>query len=315
MRASRLARHLPLRTRSVDAVMMRHAVLGAGGIGAFLAAALARVGRDVLLLMRDESLARYDGVVHVESAVLGDFDASVPGAPELERAVDALWITTKAGQLGDALERVPAEAARGAVVVPLLNGLDHVDVLRRRFGVAVLPASITIESERVRPGVVRQLSSFASVRLSPRPCAAQLRGELGDAGLTVSIGDSEADVLWGKLAALAPIALTTTLRGSPLDGVIADETWRRRLHECVREIAGVARAEGVVVDPDALTAAIESVPPGMRSSMQKDRDAERPTEIDAIGGAVLRSAARHGLDAPTTRELVDGIRAGEPATD
>jgi 2-dehydropantoate 2-reductase len=46
--------------------------------------------------------------------------------------------------------------------------------------------------------------------------------------------------------------------------------------------------------------------------MQKDREAGRPTEIDAIGGSVLRAAARHGLDAPATQELVDGIRAGEP---
>src|SRR5918996_4920634 len=103
---------------------MRHAVLGAGGVGAFLGAALARAGRDVLLLMRDDSLARYDGVVHVESVLLGDFDAAVPAAPALERAVDAIWITTKATQLAGALERVRPGAARGAVVVPLLNGLD-----------------------------------------------------------------------------------------------------------------------------------------------------------------------------------------------
>jgi 2-dehydropantoate 2-reductase len=192
---------------------MRHAVLGAGGVGAFLAAALARARRDVLLLMRDESLAGYDGVVHVESAILGDFEAALPTAPTLERPVDALWVTTKATQLADALERVPADAARGAVVVPLLNGLDHVEVLRRRFG-TVLPAAIVIESERVRPGFVRQLSSFASIQLSPGPRAERVRSELEDAGLSVSIGESEADVLWRKLAVLAPIALTTTLRGS-----------------------------------------------------------------------------------------------------
>ena len=46
--------------------------------------------------------------------------------------------------------------------------------------------------------------------------------------------------------------------------------------------------------------------------MQKDREAGRPTEIDAIGGSVLRAAVRNGLDVPTTQELVDGIRADEP---
>lgn len=291
---------------------MGHAVLGAGGVGAFLGAALARVGRDVQLVLRDESLAAYDGAVHAESALLGDFDAEVPAAANLERPVDVLWVTPKATQLAHALERAPAGAA--SVVVPLLNGIDHVEVLRRHFGPdAVLPASIAIESERMRPGVVRQLSPFAIVRLSPGPRADELHRELDDAGLDVSIGGSEADVLWRKLAMLAPIALTTTLRGSPLGGVVGDPAWRARLRGCIREIAAVAQAEGVGIDGEAMVERIEGFPSDLRSSMQKDREAGKPTEIDAIGGSVLRAAARHGLDVPTTRELVDGIRDGEPA--
>ena len=181
--------------------MMRHAVLGAGGVGTFLGAALARARRDVLLLMREESLARYRGVVHVESVLLGDFEAKLPAAPKLEGPVDVMWVTTKATHLADALERVPEAAPEDSVVVPLLNGLDHVELLRRRFGpTGVLPASIVIESERVEPGLVRQLSPFASAKLSPAPQAEELRGELEDAGIAASIGESEAGVLWGKLA-------------------------------------------------------------------------------------------------------------------
>jgi 2-dehydropantoate 2-reductase len=51
---------------------------------------------------------------------------------------------------------------------------------------------------------------------------------------------------------------------------------------------------------------------GAANQLQKDREAGRPTEIEAIGGSVLRAAARHGLDAPTTQALVEGIQAGEP---
>jgi 2-dehydropantoate 2-reductase len=293
--------------------MMRHAVRGAGGVGAFLGAALARAGRDVVLLMREESLARYGCVVRVESVLLGDFEAEVPAAPRLERPVDVVWVATKATQLADALERVPEAGAERSVIVPLLNGLDHVELLRRRFGVSsVLAASIVIESERVEPGLVRQLSRFASVRLAPAPQAEDLRAEVVDAGITASIGESEAAVLWEKLAALAPIALTTTLRGSALGGVVADPVWRSRLQECIREVAAAATEDGVAVDADTLIERIESVPPELRSSMQKDREADRPTEIDAIGGSVLRAAARHGLDAPATQALVEGIRLGEP---
>jgi 2-dehydropantoate 2-reductase len=294
---------------------MRHAVLGAGGVGGFVGAALARAGREVLLLMREESLARYGGVIHVESAVLGDFNAELPAAATLDRTVDVVWVATKATQLAGALERVPEGKAEGSVVVPLLNGLDHVELLRRRFDPArVRPASIAIESERVEPGLVRQPSTFVFVVLSPSPQAEDLRSELTDAGIEASIGESEASVLWTKLALLAPIALTTTLRSSDLGGVVADPSWRRRLEGCVREVTAAAGTDGVALDADALIAQIETVPSEFRSSMQKDRESGRATEIDAIGGSVLRAAARHELDTPTTRALVEGIQAGEPET-
>jgi 2-dehydropantoate 2-reductase len=91
------------------------------------------------------------------------------------------------------------------------------------------------------------------------------------------------------------------------DGVLHVES----AAECVHEVAAVARAEGVSIDADLILDQIEGGPPALRSSMQKDREAGRPTEIDAIGGSVLRAAVRNGLDVPTTTALVDGIRAGE----
>jgi 2-dehydropantoate 2-reductase len=292
---------------------MRHAILGVGGVGSFLGAALSRAGRDVMLVMREESLGAYDGVMRVESALLGDFDVSLPAAATLERSVDVVWVTTKAPQLAEALERVPPAAAVGSTVVPLLNGLDHVDLLRRRYGDdTVLAGTVATECERVKPGRVRQLSGFTIVALAPGPQAEAIRNELVDAGITAFIGDSEPDVLWRKLALLAPIALTTTLSGRSLDGVTADPEWRRLLRASVREVAATARADGAVLDAAATVAQIEAIPPGLRSSMQKDREAGRPTEIDAIGGTVVRAAARHGIDVPTTQALVEGVRAGEP---
>jgi 2-dehydropantoate 2-reductase len=69
---------------------MRHAILGAGGIGGLLAAALARSGADAVLLLRPEALSRYTGRLAVESAVLGDFEVEVPALPLLDRPVDVV---------------------------------------------------------------------------------------------------------------------------------------------------------------------------------------------------------------------------------
>lgn len=286
---------------------MRHGVLGAGGVGGFLGGALARAGREVVLLMRPAALAEYDGRLRVESATLGDFELDVPATSMLDRAIDVLWVTPKATQLDAALELVPPDRLGEGVVVPLLNGLDHVAVLRARLGAdRIVAGAIAVESERVGVGKVRQKTAFVEIALAPDPRAAQICAELADAGLACSLGASEAAVLWRKLALLAPIALTTTAIEAPLSAVVGDPTWRRRLEACVREVAAVAAAEGVEFDADAALSLYEQVG-DLRSSMQKDRAAGLPLELDAIGGAVLRASRRRGIDAPTTQELVELI--------
>src|SRR5437660_2247151 len=90
---------------------MRHAILGVGGIGGLIGAALARAGAGVVLLMRAETLARYDGRLAVESAVLGNFEVDVPAAPRLDDEVDVLWVATKAMHLTAALALAPQEAS------------------------------------------------------------------------------------------------------------------------------------------------------------------------------------------------------------
>ena len=288
---------------------MRHGVLGAGGVGGFLGASFARAGREVVLVLRPESLARYDGRMRVESALLGSFDVEVPAAPVLDRPVDVLWVTTKATQLEAALALVPAERVDEAVVVPLLNGIDHVQLLRTRLRAErVLPGTIYVESERVDVGRIRQKTAFVELELAPHPHASALRAEVEDVGLGCGIGATESAVLWRKLATLAPIALTTTALPGPISSVVSDPAWHRRLEACVREVASIAAAEGVEFDADAVLERYEQIG-DLRSSMQKDREAGRPLELDAIGGAVLRAARRHGLQAPATTELVELIQA------
>ena len=134
-------------------------------MGSLLGGALARAGRDVVLLLRPETLARHPGRIRVESAVLGDFEADVEIAAELDREVDVVWVSPKAPDLEAALKLALPKRVGTAVVVPLLNGVDHVARLRESYE-RVLAAAIRVESERVEPGVVRQPTPFARVDLA-----------------------------------------------------------------------------------------------------------------------------------------------------
>jgi 2-dehydropantoate 2-reductase len=79
------------------------------------------------------------------------------------------------------------------------------------------------------------------------------------------------------------------------------------LEECVNEACAVGHAAGAKVTPEPTLAALEGLPEGFRSSMQKDVAAGRTPELDAIAGPILRGGSEYGIDVSTTRALVDGI--------
>jgi 2-dehydropantoate 2-reductase len=286
---------------------MRHAILGAGGVGLLVGGALAQAGGSVLLILRRESMDEYPGGIHVESAVLGEFDVDAPATSRLDRPVDVLWVTVKATQLEDALGVVSPAVAPDAVVVPLMNGVDHVARLRELFGDAVIAGAIRVESERVGPGHVVQASPFASVDLGPMPAlrgrAEAIAGELSAAGLPCTVRDSEAEVLWGKLALLAPLALATSCLRQPIGVVRQDPEVDALMRAAVAEVCAVAGSEGAQLDAEVYTKALAGMPEDMRSSMQKDIAAGRQPELDAIAGPVLRRGRERGISTPAMETL------------
>ena len=168
----------------------------------------------------------------------------------------------------------------------------------------MLAAAIRVESERVEPGVVRQPTPFARVDLAPAPGCDEVAAELRAAGFQVEVGPDEPTVLWEKLALLGPLALTTTAAGVPAGAVQAAPEWSERLFACQREAVAVGEAEGATLDAEALGSLLATPLGEMRTSMQKDFDARRPLELDAIAGPIVRAGARHGLATPATSELI-----------
>jgi 2-dehydropantoate 2-reductase len=280
---------------------VRHAILGVGGIGGLIGGALARAGADVLLIMRPETLAGYDGRLRVESVVLGDFDVEVPAAPRLDRAVDVLWVTPKAPALEAALALAPPAQVGDAVVVPFLNGVDHVAFLRERYR-TVVAGAIRVESERASIAHIRQLSPFLLVDLSG---GEEIAAALEAAGIDTRVNADEVSLLWDKLAVLAPFALATTGLDGPLGAVREDGRFRG----CQDEVLAVARAVGAQIDDELLRTLMASAPAETRSSMQKDVEAGRAPELDAIAGPILRGGSRHGIPVPCTEELAGLVAA------
>jgi len=287
---------------------MRHAILGAGAIGGLVGTVLGSLGEDVAVIVRPDKLAGYPEELSLERPS-GTLTAPAKAVARLTQPVDVLWIATKTYQLQAALEAVESVPN---TVVPLLNGVDHIAALRSRYGHGhVVPATIAVEAERLAPGRFLQRSPFVRLNLaaSAGPLLGAIVTRLTDLGFTCQFMQNEQTLLWSKLCFLAPFALVTSASGKNKGEVYADPALKERLDSAVVEACAVAKADGAEVDVSKLQETFDSLPPGMRSSMQKDVAAGRQLELDAIGGPIVRGGKRYGIAVLTTIELIATINA------
>ena len=288
---------------------MKHAILGAGAIGGLMATALSSIGEDVTLIVSADKLAEHPSTLSVEHPG-GKITAPVKIAARLTEPVDVLWIATKTYQLEDALASI--EATPG-IVVPLLNGVDHVAVLRARFGHdRVVPGTIAVEAERTAPGkFVHRSPVRLNVAASGEPVLKDTIERLRGLGWNCQFIASEATLLWTKLAFLEPFALVTSASGKNAGEILADAEWKDKLESAIREACAVAEKEGAQVDGSKGASVFANFPATMRASMAKDLAAGRKLELDGIAGPVLRGGEQYGVPTPTTKSLVEMIEAAE----
>jgi 2-dehydropantoate 2-reductase len=287
---------------------IRVAVLGPGGVGGLLAAVLAHAGHEVVCLAGDSTVEvlREKGL-RLSSVRFGEFTARVEADTRLREPVDLCFIGVKQTALEDSLNRLSPEALGDGLIVPMLNGVDHPALLRERYRPElVAPAMIRVESTRLEPGVIAHTSPFADIDLAsttaPRARLDHAAGVLRAAGFVAEVLDDEATVVWTKMTFLAPMGLLTTRYLVPV-GEIREKHWDELL-AAGAELVAVARACGAEVDFKGVEDIFRNAPAAMKSSMQRDAEAGRPLELDAIGGAVLRAAALHGVPVPTMTSLV-----------
>lgn len=284
---------------------MKHTILGAGAIGGLLGTALASAGNDVSVIVRQEKRAHYPETLTLNRPA-DTLRAKVKVISELSEATDVLWIATKTYQLEDALH---SAFSVPPAVVPLLNGIDHVALLRSRYGHdRVIPATIAVEAESVADGhFVQRTPVRLNIAGSGEPLLAGTAQELRGLGFLCSFIANEETLLWSKLCFLGPFALVTSASGMNIGGIQANAEWKTTLDQAFAEARAVAEAYGAQIDPARTQAIIDASGPGMRSSMAKDLAAGRPLELDGIARPILRGAAQRGVPVPTTTRLVKQV--------
>lgn len=284
------------------------AVLGPGAVGGSLAVRLSLAGIRTICVARPETV----GIIALSGLVVESRDGTqsvrAEVAEDLEQPVGLLLVTVKAPMLAEALERVDPAAVAEGVVLPLLNGLEHMEPLRERFPGRVAAGSIS-HFQAYRAGRVQIIEATPSPVITmaseelPRSDLERVADLLRQARVEVRVGQSEKRVLWHKAARIAALAGATAATGRTVGELRLDGVWRERLQHAIAEACAVAEADGVQLRVAAQWDIIEEMADETTTSAARDVASGRRSELDAILGAVLRAGERLGVPTPTLSQL------------
>jgi 2-dehydropantoate 2-reductase len=291
-------------------------IVGSGAMACWYAARLAPHAVVTLAGQWTEGLAalRQGGVTLERDGERTRYSVGVAGYTEALPPCKLALVLVKAYQTEAAAEALARWLAPDGLAVTLQNGLGNVEVLRRRLGPerAVLGVT-TCGATLVAPAIVRQ-GGVGPTSIARHPRAAALLRILQRAGLPAELADDAHGVAWGKLAISAAVNPVTALLRIP-NGALLEPRWRpaRRVAEgAMSEAAATARAAGIrlpYADGPAELEAVLRRTAANRASMLQDLEAGRPTEVEAINGAVVREAEGRGVPVPVNRVLLALIRS------
>ncbi|HTJ05560.1 MAG TPA: ketopantoate reductase family protein [Caldimonas sp.] len=301
------------------ATMVRKvAVVGAGAVGSFYGAMLARAGHAVVLIGRPAHVdaIRRDGL-RLEMAGKSE-SLTIDASSEIAAAhgADLVLVSVKSTDTEAVARELAPALARDAVVVSLQNGVENADVIARHVAATVVPAVVYVATAMPAPGIVRH-HGRGDLVVGPRTRAAArdpaLAGRLeaiasffATAGVAVKVSADVVAELWSKLMVNCAYNAISALAQSSYGEMVALAPIRELQRTVVGEVVAVAAASGVELPLAAAVEAMERIAPAMPaqlSSTAQDVARGKPSEIDHLNGFVVRRGREVGIATPANQAL------------
>ena len=288
---------------------MRILMVGAGATGGYFGGRLALAGRDVTFLVRGarrEQLQR-DGLRLSGPRGEAQVSPKLITADELAAAgaFDVVLISTKAYSLDTAMADFAPAVGAETVVIPLLNGMKHIDVLRERFGDQLFGGSVRIVADVTADGRIEQMGQLAELtfgELSKERTARaeRLLEQFTVPGFEAKLSDDVVAALWSKWWFLASMGAVCVVGGGSVGEVVAAEPWGVATALAItQECADIAAANGYAPKPEMVEQhgkRMTEAGSSLTSSMYRDMKKGLPVEVDQILGDFLSRAK--GVAAP-----------------
>ena len=296
---------------------MRIAVMGAGGVGGYFGARLAKGGCDVTFIARGRHFAamRENGLT-VESG-LGEIrlpQVRVSDDPVTIGPVDLVIIGVKLWDTEAAAKQIAPLVQAGAAVVSFQNGVQKDDILRRVVGDSPLLGGVSYIAARIaRPGVISHLGSmqrlvFGEFDGNRSPRAEAFLDACLRAGVDAELSADIRRAIWEKFVFLVGLSGATSTVRLPIGPVRQDPRSRAFLLDLMREVVAVGRAHGANLATDYAESRLEfcdTLPSSMTSSMHNDLEGGNPLEVGWLSGGVVALGEAVGLPTPLNRAVAD----------
>ncbi|ANN73608.1 ketopantoate reductase family protein [Bordetella bronchialis] len=285
---------------------MKVAVMGAGAVGCYFGAMLARAGHEVALIGRP---------VHVEAIRskglfldTRSFQAHVPmqagTGPDLAQGAEVILFCVKSADTESAGRALAPYLAPDTLVLSLQNGVDNAERLRTVLPRTVVPAVVYVATEMAGPGHVKHHGRGELV-IGPSAGSRRFADACAAAGVPVEISDNVAGALWAKLIVNCAYNALSAIAGMPYGELYQGQGIQQVMRDVVHECLAVAQAEGVVVPGDSWAAVLKIVEtmPTQFSSTAQDMARGKATEIDFLNGYIERKGRERAIATPVNRAL------------
>jgi 2-dehydropantoate 2-reductase len=279
---------------------MRVLVVGAGAIGGYFGGRLLQAGRDVTFLVRPRRATELADTGLTIKSPRGNVSLSKPAtmlSENIGHPFDLILLSCKAYDLAGALDSFAAAVGPETMVLPLLNGMKHLDMLDERFGTSkILGGQCVIAATLDAQRVVVHLNDTHKLTFGERDGVIsdrirEVAGILGNASFDAILSEDIVQEMWEKWVFLAALASATCLMRAPIGDIVAspggDEMIRSLLEECraIAEQAGHLPRSALI---ERARAALTAAGSPLTASMLRDVEANAPVEADHIVGDLLR---------------------------
>ena len=289
------------------------AVIGAGAIGLSLASALARAGRAITVCGGRNPV---DRIEITEDGTAESWPVRQVTDPADIAGHTTAIVAVKAHGTAAVAHWLRALAHPGTTVLVAQNGVEHRERVQPYAGPArIVPGVAYLNVERTAPGqaILRRVGAL-DLALPDDAAGVALAAELNAGGMRTSTEADLKTVAWAKLLTNITANPLTALTGRRAE-VMRDPGIEHIARRIMTEAVAVGRADGAALTDDHVERAVhwlQHVPEGSTTSMREDRLAGRPLESDALTGAVVRAAERHGVEVPANRFVLALLSAIKP---